>query len=89
MEKIMSPKEIDYLDEMLQSGNLVVVEFIKADGSERTMRCTKDFSLIPVDQHPSEIIDAPAYNDLMKVFDVDAQAWRAFKPSRVTRWGPA
>lgn len=83
----MSPKEIDYLDETLILGE-VEVKFTKADGSERTMRCTKNFDLIPLDQQPTASADAPEYNDLMKVFDIDSCGWRAFKPSRVISWAP-
>ena len=68
--------------------NVVDVEFTKADGSVRHMRCTKDFGLIPVDQHPTPHVGDPVLltTDLEKVFDLQAQAWRSFKPSRVISW---
>lgn len=73
--------DVNKLNDLLMNGE-VSVKFVKHDGSERLMRCTKDFDLIPVDQHPEEheTID---YVDLMKVFDLDIQEWRSFKPSRV------
>jgi len=83
----MEGKELDLLDHSLMNG-VVSVRFTKADGSERLMRCTKDFSLIPIDDQPvhSEVNAVPV--DLEKVYDLDVQAWRSFKPSRVLGWSP-
>lgn len=72
------------LEELLARGE-VTVKFNKADGTERTMRCTKNFDMIPVDHHPAEH-EAVEYEDLLKVYDLDIGEWRAFKPSRVLEW---
>lgn len=73
--------DVNVLNDRLMNGE-VTVTFTKADGTERVMRCTKDFDLVPVDQHPAQH-DPVDYVDLMKVFDLDVQGWRSFKPSRV------
>ncbi|HHB0793421.1 TPA: SH3 beta-barrel fold-containing protein [Vibrio cholerae] len=65
------------------------VVFIKADGTERIIRCTLDFDIIPEEHHPQtnqeQIIES---NDKLKrtairVFDVDSLGWRSFKPETV------
>jgi hypothetical protein len=83
----MNEAERDFMDSCLMRG-VVSVRFTKADGSERLMRCTKDFDLIPLDQHPVGTGDTPVPVDLEKVFDLDIQEWRSFKPSRVLGWSP-
>jgi len=83
----MNEAELEFMDNCLMRG-VVSVRFTKADGSERLMRCTKDFGLIPLDQHPDQSVDSVVYTDLEKVFDLDVQGWRSFKPSRVLGWSP-
>lgn len=73
--------DIHALNEQLMTG-LVRVTFTKADGTEREMVCTKNFDLIPVDMHPTTT-EQHDYVDLLKVYDVEADGWRSFKPSRV------
>lgn len=73
--------DVDKLDGLLRIGE-VTVTFTKHDGSQRVMRCTKDFDLIPPDHYPDEY-DGLVHIDLMKVFDLEIQEWRSFKPSRV------
>lgn len=74
--------DVHELNEKLMSG-LVEVTFNKADGTEREMLCTKNFDLIPADQHPAPSTVEHDYVDLMKVYDVEADGWRSFKPSRL------
>lgn len=64
------------------------VVFTKADGTERTIRCTLDFDIIPEEHHPqtqSSIIESN--NELkrvaLRVFDVESDGWRSFKPESV------
>lgn len=63
-----------------------IVTFTKADGSERVMKCTLNSALIPRDDMltNTSVFDATA--DIMKVYDLEALAWRSFKPSRVTSY---
>lgn len=67
----------------LRAGVCTVV-FTKANGEERTMKCTLADSNIPEKDRPqseghgwSEDVTA------IRCFDVQKQAWRAFKPETV------
>ena len=70
-----------YLKGVLQSSPKVTVVFTKADGTERTMRCTLDPSLLPK-QEVKEDADKPArkQNDgVLPVYDLEAKGWRSFR----------
>lgn len=79
-------------DELLEKLNteVVSVTFTKADGSERTMLCTKMISKIPEAQHPKtdkvvkldengNVIET----DLVTVYDLEKEGWRSFNFSRL------
>ena len=79
-------------DELLEKLNseAVSVTFTKADGSERTMLCTKMVSKIPEAQHPKtdkvvkldengNVIET----DLVTVYDLEKEGWRSFNFSKV------
>lgn len=79
-------------DELLEKLNTeaVSVTFTKADGSERTMLCTKMISKIPEAQHPKtdrvvkldengNVIET----DLVTVYDLEKEGWRSFNFSKV------
>jgi hypothetical protein len=79
----------DELLEKLQTEE-VSVTFTKADGSERTMLCTKMVSRIPEAQHPKtdkvvrldengNVIET----DLITVYDLEKEGWRSFNFSKV------
>jgi hypothetical protein len=80
----MNRESENLLREFLKNG-MVFVEFVKADGSLREMTCTTCESLIPkqkLDEIKGErILKKDA--DLMRVFDLELEDWRSFKPSRV------
>lgn len=65
---------------------IVEVTFEKADGSERTMVCTKDFKRIPEDKVPSGKGDVNVDPRLYKVFDLEKNDWRSFRDERVIDW---
>ena len=70
------------LIEALDSGNVVTVEFEKANGEIRTMHCVKK----PEDVGMTyEYKGSPvkAKEGLQHVWDVDKGAWRAFKMDSV------
>ena len=76
----------DSLNEALLQGK-VQVKFTKADGSERIMICSKNPSYVPADQVPNMSGEpAPVQHDLFKVFDIEQNSWRSFKPSRVIEY---
>lgn len=56
------------------------VNFIKADGTNRTMRATRNFTNIPVSMLPKqESLPGPITDgDNIKVFDLDQCQWRSF-----------
>ncbi len=59
-----------------------VVRFTKTDGTERTMRCTLNWDIIEQHATPYERkTNRPAtYNeDVLRVFDLDNNAWRSFR----------
>ena len=79
-------------DELLEQLNTeaVSVTFTKADGSERTMLCTKMISKIPEAQHPKtdkvvkldengNVIET----DLVTVYDLEKEGWRSFNFSKI------
>ena len=68
----------------------VSVTFTKADGSERTMLCTKMITKIPEAQHPKA--EKPAKldengnvieTDLIIVYDLEKEGWSSFNFSKV------
>lgn len=71
----------DYLVEQLQSG-IVEVDFTKADGTDRTMRCTLKADLVP--KIEKKLIDTtkpervPNLN-VIPVYDLDNEGWRSFR----------
>lgn len=64
------------------------VTFVKKDGSDRVMICTRKPSLMP--EIPEKFTKIPEEDrlkaDYMPVYDLEEQAWRAFKPSMVTNF---
>lgn len=68
----------------------VTITFTKADDTDRTMLCTKQFSKIPQEFHPKtdkvvkldengNVIET----DLISVWDLEKQGWRSFNFSKV------
>ena len=85
----------------------ITVTFTKADGTDRTMRCTLNWNLIPekppmaVISHSASIVGRvdglvteskkprkePKEADpaVIKVYDLDAKAWRSFRMDRLKK----
>lgn len=57
------------------AGDPVRVQFNKKDGSERIMYCTLNQDLIPIDLQ-SYGSKAREYEDMLTVYDVEADGWR-------------
>jgi hypothetical protein len=57
------------------------VKFTKADGTERTMRCTLVESKIPLDKRPksTEAQVASTVGSAVRAFDLDKGEWRSFR----------
>lgn len=82
MEKELSfldPIAKDWLVGMLKSGE-VLVKFRKVDGTERTMRCTLNESLMLPLPVVSENKRTKKQNDsVLAVYDIDKESWRSFR----------
>jgi len=78
---------IEFLDK-IKVEKMVIVKFIKKDGTDRTMHCTLDFSKIPKDKHPKGI-DLPKIlklinnSHILKVYDLEKNDWRSVPFDRV------
>lgn len=72
----------------------VHVEFKKVDGTIKTMHCTQNFDLIPVEHHPSETSDQTDIpvprkkkdSFLLTVYDLEAKGWRSIRAERIIRY---
>ena len=79
----------DELIEKLQN-EIVQLTFIKADGSERPMVCTKNIFHIPEEFHPKtdKVVKLdengnPVVTDLITVWDMENAGWRSFNFGKV------
>lgn len=84
----------DWVRSLLQK-QPITVTFIKADGTERAMKCTLNYDFIPVDKAPGQQpVDGivketkqrkqPDEHSL-RVFDVEKQEWRSFRFDRLQK----
>lgn len=69
-----------YIQGLLHDQNIknLFITFDKADGSERTMRCTLVEGKIPEDKKPKGT-GRESSDSVQRVFDLDKQEWRSFK----------
>jgi hypothetical protein len=72
-----------YLIEQLHS-KVLEVDFVKRDGTRRTMRCTLRTDMLPQQEKP--VIDLTKSNretkenlDVIAAYDVEAKGWRSFR----------
>lgn len=71
----------DYIVEQLRT-RVLEVDFTKADGSQRTMKCTLRGDLLP--PAPKPVIDTlkqpKAENlDVIAAYDLESKGWRSFR----------
>lgn len=82
MEKELSfldPVAKDWLVSMLKQGE-VLIKFTKVDGSERTMRCTLDESLmLPLPVSVESKRTKKQNDSVLAVYDIDKESWRSFR----------
>jgi hypothetical protein len=76
-----------WLKSMLQNG-ITNVTFVKADGSLRTMKATLDPVVIPSPAIPTALLTESKKekfqnDDVCKVWDTEANAWRSFRYDRI------
>lgn len=70
------------LNLMLREQTLVVT-FLKLDGDQRVMTCTKSFDVIPEDMRPKT--DKEPKEGNVTVWDINAKGWRSFRYDRVQK----
>lgn len=68
------------LRESLSKG-LVEVTFIKKDGTERVMICTRNLDIVPEYAHPT--MEFNDREDFYRVYDVEKDGWRSFNEDQV------
>jgi len=68
----------DWLKSVLRDG-VAIVKFEKTDGTERIMKCTLSKEIVPpvVSENVKKV--RAISNDVLPVYDVDAQGWRSFR----------
>ena len=79
----MIKKALEVYRKIINNGtNDVIVRFLKQNGEERTMRCTLNFDIIPVEKRPKEKVDIEKImneirdNGILRVYDLEKEAWR-------------
>lgn len=64
--------------------SVVLVDFVKKDGSTRKMMCTLSESKIPKEFAPKGNTKTSS-DESLAVFDVEANGWRSFRYDSITR----
>lgn len=72
--------------------NIVTINFVKKDGTNRAMLCTLVQDLIPEDKRPKPVEPkegeeqrVTVYSDeALRVFDTEKQEWRSFRWDSIT-----
>jgi len=77
-----SPEFREWIVSLL-ANSTITITFTKKDGTLRTMKCTRNTAFIPTEQLPKE--GSTESTTAVPVFDLDAQGWRSFIPSNITR----
>ena len=84
-ETIANMKSIPTENDLIKTLQMQVatVTFLKLDGDERIMTCTKSLKIIPEANHPKT--DKKAKEGNFNVCDLNAKRWRSFKYDRVKK----
>jgi hypothetical protein len=75
--------EKEILLEYLSKGEMKIC-FIKKDGSERVMRCTRNLERIPMEFAESEKSVVRKESNVIPVYDLDAEGWRSFDYTKLS-----
>ncbi len=62
------------------------VTFEKRDGSHRVMICTLKDDFLPSIPAGADLAPGRQLNDCISVWDIEEDAWRSFKPSKVIKF---
>ena len=84
-ETIANMKSIPTENALIKTLQMQVatVTFLKLDGDERIMTCTKSLKIIPEANHPKT--DKKAKEGNVNVWDLNAKGWRSFKYDRIKK----
>jgi len=84
-ETIANMKSIPTENDLIKTLQMQVatVTFLKLDGDERIMTCTKSLKIIPEANHPKT--DKKAKEGNVNVWDLNAKGWRSFKYDRIKK----
>jgi WYL_2, Sm-like SH3 beta-barrel fold len=69
----------------IMKDEVVELTFIKKDGTERVMYCTLKEDLLPVIEAKEETKERKVNEDVLAVYDVDAEGWRSFRWDSLTQ----
>ena len=72
----------DSLKETLRQGE-ATIEFTKANGQHRVMRCTLQEGVVPPYSEKGTKTKPPS-GDVLAVWDLENSAWRSFRYDRIT-----
>ncbi|CAB5220950.1 WYL domain containing protein [uncultured Caudovirales phage] len=70
----------------LLNGGVIGVKFIKADGSERLLKCTLQEGLVPADLDKASDTNSKERKpneEVVAAWDVENSGWRSFRLDRV------
>ncbi len=65
------------------ANNTLYLRFIKANGEEREMICTRSESMIPEEKHPSGTRVVQDEDTALPVFDLGIKEWRSVRPDSI------
>lgn len=80
----MNIEQKQTIRQMLQDG-VVEIEFVKRDGSLRTLVGTLNMDTIPTDKHPLGT-GRPKPPEVQTVFDLEIEEWRSFRWDSLQSW---
>ena len=65
---------------------MCTVTFEKLDGSERTMKCTRNPSFIPAEFKPKGAKIIKENLEVVSAYDIDSKGWRSFTVENITHF---
>lgn len=80
---IAEMKGVPTFEELEKKLNLgiYIVKFTKLDGTERTMKCTRSYDIIPKETITS--LKNKESQSTLTVWDIDINQWRSFRYDRI------
>ena len=68
----------EYVKGMFKNHTKLFVAFVKKNGEERIMSCSRNLDVIPKSHHPVGT-SSKLSDDVCRVFDLEKQEWRSFR----------